>query len=204
MGKAEENKKKKRNALLTHAFSLFMNKGITNTTISDIAQKAGVGKGTFYFYFKDKEDLVEKLIADKASELLNNSIHKLTTTGLTLSAEDKLVFIADDLLDQLNENVNLLKFINKNLNYALLHQAFSRDDIKSEMDIHLLFTTLIESDGSKWKDPDIMLYTIIELVSSTCHSIILKGEPVSLDEYKPYLFECIRNISKIFKLPDKS
>ncbi|MDD6744125.1 MAG: TetR/AcrR family transcriptional regulator, partial [Roseburia porci] len=60
MGKAEENKQKKRRALLSHAFSLFLNKGISDTTISEIAEHAGVGKGTFYFYFKDKEDLIEK------------------------------------------------------------------------------------------------------------------------------------------------
>ena len=56
MGKAEENKQKKRSALLSHAFSLFLNKGISDTTISEIADHAGVGKGTFYFYFKDKEE----------------------------------------------------------------------------------------------------------------------------------------------------
>lgn len=199
MGKAEENKKIKRNALLTHAFSLFMNKGIANTTIADIAAKAGVGKGTFYFYFKDKEDLVERLIAQKASEVLNNAIHSLNALDIHMSAEDKLVFIADDLLNQLSQNVALLKFINKNLNYALLQKAFSREEIKSELDINEFFMNLIESDGSKWKEPEIMLYTIIELVSSTCHSIILKDDPVSLAEYKPYLFQCIRSITAVFK-----
>ena len=74
MGKAEENKRKKRTALLSQAFSLFMNKGITNTTISEIVEQADVAKGTFYIYFKDKDDLIEKLITQKAEQLLINAL----------------------------------------------------------------------------------------------------------------------------------
>ena len=48
MGKAEENKLKKRESLLNTAFELFTTKGIHDTSISDIVEKAGVAKGTFY------------------------------------------------------------------------------------------------------------------------------------------------------------
>ena len=40
----------------TTAFELFTTKGLTKTTISDIVDQAGVAKGTFYLYFKDKYD----------------------------------------------------------------------------------------------------------------------------------------------------
>lgn len=36
------------------AFALFTQKGINDTSISDIAKKANMAKGTFYLYFKDK------------------------------------------------------------------------------------------------------------------------------------------------------
>ena len=54
MGKLESNKKKKEDALYNTAFELFTTKGTNKTTISDIVEKAGVAKGTFYLYFKDK------------------------------------------------------------------------------------------------------------------------------------------------------
>lgn len=56
MGKLESNKKKKEDALYNTAFELFTTKGTNKTTISDIVEKAGVAKGTFYLYFKDKYD----------------------------------------------------------------------------------------------------------------------------------------------------
>lgn len=71
MGKLEENKKVKKDALFNTAFDLFTTKGITKTTISDIVEKAGVAKGTFYLYFKDKFDIRNKLVAHKTGELFS-------------------------------------------------------------------------------------------------------------------------------------
>ena len=57
MGKLEDNKKIKREAILDAAFLLFTTKGLTKTSVADITAAAGVAKGTFYLYFKDKYDL---------------------------------------------------------------------------------------------------------------------------------------------------
>lgn len=211
MGKAEENKKKKRLALLSEAFSLFTNKGISNTTISDITEKAGVGKGTFYFYFKDKDDLIEKLIAHKAEQLFVHALNRLEAEeqnrigvtpdaqALEMSVEDTLIFIANDLVEQLIKDSKLLRLINKNLNYGIYKSALSREEVKSDFDFLGHYYKILEKDGSKWKDPLLMLYTIVELVSSTCHTIILDNEPVDYESYKPYLFACIRSIIAVFR-----
>lgn len=47
----------KRNAVVSAAIDLFINKGLGETSIDDIVNKASIGKGTFYKYFKDKDDL---------------------------------------------------------------------------------------------------------------------------------------------------
>lgn len=57
MGKIDENKRKKKEALFNTAYELFTTKGITSTTISDIVEKAEVAKGTFYLYFTNKYDI---------------------------------------------------------------------------------------------------------------------------------------------------
>ena len=51
------DKKEKENKLMEKALKLFTEKGVNNTSIQDIADEAGVGKGTFYLYFKDKYDI---------------------------------------------------------------------------------------------------------------------------------------------------
>ena len=62
MGKVAENKQQKEQNLLDTAFELFTTKGFAKTSIADIVERAGMAKGTFYLYFRDKYDIQEKLI----------------------------------------------------------------------------------------------------------------------------------------------
>ena len=64
LGKAEENKKLKLNSLLSHSYKLFTTKGISDTSISDITNSAGVAKGTFYYHFSSKEEIFNFLIEE--------------------------------------------------------------------------------------------------------------------------------------------
>lgn len=74
MGKAAENKQQKLEALYENAYELFLNHGIEKTSISDIAKKAGVAKGTFYLYFTDKYDIRDQHLP----KLPTNSFARLT------------------------------------------------------------------------------------------------------------------------------
>ncbi len=77
MGKSFDNKLEKENKLLSTAFKLFTQKGVDNTSIQDIADNAGVGKGTFYLYFKDKYEIRDKVIADYSQKLFNKALTAL-------------------------------------------------------------------------------------------------------------------------------
>lgn len=83
MGKVETNKKQKNTTLLQTSFELFTEKGFTKTTISDIVNRAGLAKGTFYLYFKDKYDIKNKLIAHKTKELFDHAAVALENSGIT-------------------------------------------------------------------------------------------------------------------------
>ena len=48
----------KRNQLVEAACAVFAEKGYASTRVADIAERAGVGKGTVYEYFSSKEELL--------------------------------------------------------------------------------------------------------------------------------------------------
>ena len=58
-------KEKRKEAILDAAFSLFMERGYTGVKIIDIANAAGIGKGTVYEYFNSKESILLELIDTK-------------------------------------------------------------------------------------------------------------------------------------------
>ena len=90
MGKVDDNKKLKMNTLLQTAFDLFTGKGFAKTTVSDIVNQAGLAKGTFYLYFKDKYDLRDKLIAYKPVSFL--MMHTSSLKKLRLILQKKRFF----------------------------------------------------------------------------------------------------------------
>ena len=57
-----------------------------------------------------------------------------------------------------------------------------------------MFLKGIENNNIKLKNPDVTLYMIIELVSSTCFNSILYKEPLPIEDFKPYLFDTIRKL----------
>jgi len=52
------DKKEKQRHIIQSALRVFSRKGFNRTTISDIAEEAGIGKGTIYEYFDSKEAVI--------------------------------------------------------------------------------------------------------------------------------------------------
>lgn len=195
MNKLELNKKIKRDSLLESAFSLFTSKGINKTSISDIVQQSGVAKGTFYLYFKDKYDLRNMLIAKKACQLFRKADDELLKTDID-NIFDEVIFIVNSLINQLCANPSLLAFISKNLSWGVFKTSLINPVDDDELYFYNIYTRVTNRVNVKFKDPEIMLFMITELVSSTCYSSILYSEPVDIESLKPYLFDSVRDIMK--------
>ena len=193
MSKIENNKKYKRDSLLDSAFTLFIQKGINKTSIQDIAAKSGVAKGTFYLYFKDKYDLRNILIAHKASQLFQAADIAMHKAGITDTIE-QMLFIVDHIIDDLAQDKNLLLFISKNLSWGIFKSTLINSSNTENIDFYDIYTQLLNQDQYDFIDPEIMLFMITELVSSTCYSSILYNEPVKIEDLKPYLYDAVRNI----------
>ena len=194
MGKVDENKKKKKEALFNAAYELFTTKGINSTAISDIVEKAGVAKGTFYLYFKDKYDIKNKLIAHKTNELFAAAGDALEKSGIT-GLEDELIFIINHIIGMLVDNKPLLNFISKNLVMGALRSTLLTGE-SSGREFYEKFLGLVEQDAYTYADVDVMLFTIVELAGSAGYNSILYNEPLPIEEYKPFLYRSVRLIIK--------
>ncbi|WP_034443631.1 TetR/AcrR family transcriptional regulator [Butyrivibrio sp. AE2032] len=193
MGKADQNKKMKMESLLNASFELFTSQGINKTSISDIVNKAEVAKGTFYLYFKDKYDIRNRLIAHKSSQLFIQAYNALEESGITVF-EDRIIFIMDYVLDELDANKGLLAFIYKDLSWAVFKRALITPVSSEDVDFGAVYQRMIEESEVELKDPEVMLFLIIELVGSTGYSSIMFNDPVSLSDLKPHLEEAVRRI----------
>ena len=96
--------------LLDIAQGLFFNKGYESTSVNDIIEKAGVAKGTFYHYFKTKEDLLDKLVLKWTLNSLER-LKKLVMSRKNLGALEKLNLFFITIRNYKVENLELMKVL---------------------------------------------------------------------------------------------
>ncbi|SDB09520.1 TetR/AcrR family transcriptional regulator [Butyrivibrio sp. INlla16] len=199
MGKWDENKKLKLDSLLNTSFELFTSQGINQTSISDIVKKAGVAKGTFYLYFKDKYDIRNRLIARKSNQLFGVAYEELLKEELH-SVEDKIIFMMKHILIELSNNHMLLSLIYKDLSWALFKEAMTTNIDDSETDFLRIITEMFEESEVKYRNPELMMFLIVEMVSSAGYSSIIYKQPQPLDELMPELEYAVRGIMKTYEI----
>lgn len=194
--KDEINKNDKKTRLLETAFNLFTQKGIKDTSIQEIVDNANVAKGTFYLYFKDKYEIRDVLIAKHSHKLFNEAVKELRKNYIE-SLSDQVIFIINYVIDELAKRPALLKFISKNLSWGIYSQAVNKLYEASESNedgIYQLFLKGVKNSNIHLENPEVTLFMIIELVSSTCFNSILYEEPLPINEFKPHLYNAIRTL----------
>ncbi len=109
----------RRNQILDVSEELFYSKGYEKCTINDILKEVKIAKGTFYYYFKSKEEVLDAVVArytdlviSRTSEILSieniNPVEKLMRAFLAIQLKKE---VRTELLDELHRSEN-----------ALLHQ----------------------------------------------------------------------------------
>ncbi len=69
-GRREQNKAENRTALLKAARAVFAEMGFGAASVRDIVRRTDLASGTFYNYFKDKDEIFEAVVGELTSILL--------------------------------------------------------------------------------------------------------------------------------------
>lgn len=91
-------------SILGSARHLFAQFGPKKTTIDEIAANAGIGKGTIYYYFNDKEEIFARVIKDESDQLIKRLALAAKESE---SPEQKLMALFLEKLNGLADLVNL-------------------------------------------------------------------------------------------------
>ncbi|MBB6697315.1 TetR/AcrR family transcriptional regulator [Clostridium algidicarnis] len=195
--KSENKKLIKEKDLYSAAYELFTTKGFQNTAIDDIVKKAGVAKGTFYLYFKDKYDIINKIILQKSSGLIKEAMQKTKEESFEDFIE-MFLFYVNYIIEYLKDNKLMLKIVNKNFSWGVYRRAIMRPEQHEEMrEVIDIFIVNMESLGTDKKESEKILFMIIELIGSVCYSSIILEEPYDMDTMKPILFKTIKKMLEV-------
>lgn len=91
MGRREEKREATRQDILTAARSLFLEKGYDATSVDDLVLAANVAKGTFYYHFNSKDELLHALQEMVIDEFSSQAREKLTQGSSPLKVLSEFV-----------------------------------------------------------------------------------------------------------------
>ena len=141
----------KRDQILDAFRDLLENKDIHHISVSDIAKKAGIGKGSLYYYFSSKDGMLNALIKrtyagalEMAKELVHQTdltiysrLAKITNACVAATGEflkrSEVVKIKTNLSDRIYDS-------------AYIHQQFMKHSIVDFKDI---YTEIIQQEIDK-------------------------------------------------------
>lgn len=106
MGIREENRKYYRDKILIAAREVFTSQGYEHATIEQIAQKAELGLGTAYNYFKSKEELFILSMAENMADTTETNLEDITYATRSV---DEIV------TDEIMKHIKKMNWVNKKI-----------------------------------------------------------------------------------------
>ena len=98
----DEMRKKKRDLIMSVSLELFAENGYHATSISHIAQKAGISKGLMYNYFESKKKLLEDLILHGYNSIFEN----LDVNHDGILTKEEYIYFIDQSFNLLQHNLS--------------------------------------------------------------------------------------------------
>ena len=111
MARSRVSPEERRTQLIETARRLFETHGVQATSVSDIVKAAGVAQGTFYWYFKSKDEALEAVVQAYTDDICDRANSLAHTPDLR--ALDKLGRMRDLLLAGLTQGGEPLEHIHQ-------------------------------------------------------------------------------------------
>ncbi len=179
----EKIRESSRAEILNAALELFARNGFHATSISQIAEKAGISKGLMYNYFNSKDDLLKNII--------DNGFQQLSEMMLDVGQKSEPCEVLEDIIH------HSIGHIKKNLTYwqlfmALIIQSGVQKDVEKMMisfrneaisQLSQIFQAMEE------KDPKMKAFILGTLLDGIGFNMISAPESFPINEIEKYLIE---------------
>lgn len=208
MERKKGKKNQKRKKILDKAWELFRKNGYEETKVEDITRELGVSKGSFYTYFKTKDEVLYEIL-ERIKKENEERISKINVN------QEPNKILEDYVISKMNYIVKLLNnmkisSINRNLSNSKLKNFF--EELK-KVSIEFIKKNIVEKfnkiNGNKYNLEIISEFVYLAIEEFLYNEFVLKNfknlESSDLinientDEFENSLKEVIKFINNAFK-----
>lgn len=208
MERKKGKKNQKRKKILDKAWELFRKNGYEETKVEDITRELGVSKGSFYTYFKTKDEVLYEIL-ERIKKENEERINKINVN------QEPSKILEDYVISKMNYIVKLLNnmkisSINRNLSNSKLKNFF--EELK-KVSIEFIKKNIVEKfnkiNGNKYNLEIISEFVYLAIEEFLYNEFVLKNfknlESSDLinientDKFENSLKEVIKFINNAFK-----
>lgn len=187
-----------RGRILKESIDLFNKKGFSKTSIQDIVDAIGVTKGTFYYYFKSKQELLMDIHLTYIKDLLKEQ--KVIINDEYISYKEKMNKLIYLIVKDMREHGKTAKVFNREVRHLDEKQLKLVNSHRKEFRLKL--QKLIEEGIAigEFRDDlrsDIMIFGILGIVNHSYHWYNPDGEVSEEELVNIYMDMILNGIKKI-------
>ena len=168
-----ESEHVRRKQLLDAARKMFREKGYEGATISEIAQEAGLGKGTFYFYYPSKTAIAVAL-RDGLIARMATAVEKAMQSNLTFGEKLNTLIVTTFEVARKNVDLYRLAFIGADETHPELHSE-SPEHAAILTVVTGLFGEATASGEMKTLDPEITARLVLGMLQQAIIEAFVSG-----------------------------
>lgn len=114
MARIKKEPEERRNELIEIAEALFIEKGYDYATIEEIIKRAEIAKGTFYYYFKSKSDILDAVLDQYVEEI--DEFMKDIAVKKGMGAVEKMLKVFTFFREYSNDKSTFINYIHQERN----------------------------------------------------------------------------------------
>ena len=186
----------KKMKIIDTAFSLFREHSVSATAIDDIVKAAGIARGTFYLYFKDKSDLLEQIILYKSTEYMKEILKDFSDSPIYTEADfyERVRVFLNCFIDFMINNKEILPVMTKNISSCIKNlPEFFDSEIGAT---YTSLTTFMQTLGYTPENAHMTAFIVIDMTGSVCADAIMQNKPFPIEKIRNIVVESAISIMK--------
>ncbi|KGR74782.1 TetR/AcrR family transcriptional regulator [Ureibacillus sinduriensis] len=186
-----------RGRIIKESIDLFDKKGFSKTSIQDIVDTIGVTKGTFYYYFKSKQELLRDIHLNYIKELLKEQ--EVILNDEYISCKEKLNRLIYLIIKNIKVHGKSARVFNREVRHLDQEQVKSVNVYRKEFRLNLQKLIVEGKEKGEFRENlknDIVIFGILGMVNRSYNWYNPEGE-VSEEELVNIYMDLILNGIKL-------
>ena len=188
----------RRTQILDVSEELFASKGYVSTSTNDIIEKVGIARGTLYYHFKSKEEILDAVVLRFTNNLIKKAREVSKDTSIPLL--DRISLTMKSLSSDSPLGRELLSEIHKSEN-ALLHQKVQDIMISN---IALIFEQMIKEGNEQGLFNCSYPLAVADMIITYSYIAFDSTREISLEDKKLLIKGFIVNIERLLGVAEGS